>query len=201
MRVLACTGGIGSGKTYVSKIFFNMGIPVYYSDNRAKLLYNSNAFLLKQMVKLLGDDILKNGVLQRDVVAGKIFNNSKLLMQVESIVHPAVLNDFSNWKEHIVQNKEIGEIPFVIFESAIILEKPFVRSIADKILNVSAPLNLRVKRVMERDSICEEKVRVRLAAQWDDNKREAMADFIIFADGKRALLPQVLAVKEAMCKL
>ncbi|MEG2849198.1 MAG: dephospho-CoA kinase, partial [Bacteroidales bacterium] len=107
----------------------------------------------------------------------------------------------SNWKEHIVQNKEIGEIPFVIFESAIILEKPFVRSIADKILNVSAPLNLRVKRVMERDSICEEKVRVRLAAQWDDNKREAMADFIIFADGKRALLPQVLAVKEAMCKL
>ncbi|MEG0517708.1 MAG: dephospho-CoA kinase [Bacteroidales bacterium] len=201
MKVLACTGGIGSGKTYVVSVFANMGVPVYDSDDRAKLLYDRDSLLLEQMVSLLGREIVKNGVLQRDIVAGKIFNDKVLLTKVEEIVHPAVVRDFNDWKETIVQQREGTPAPFVIFESAIILEKPLVRRIADKILTVSAPLEMRVERVMRRDCVSQERVRERIAAQWDDNKRESMADFIIFADGKRALLPQIIAVVDTMRKL
>lgn len=201
MKVLACTGGIGSGKTYVASVFANMGVPVYDSDDRAKLLYSRDPLLLEQMVSLLGEEIIENGVLQRNIVAGKIFNDKVLLTKVEAIIHPAVVRDFNDWKETIVQQGEVTPAPFVIFESAIILEKPLVRGIADKILTVSAPLEVRIERVMRRDCVSQERVRERIAAQWDDNKRESMADFIIFADGKRALLPQIIAVADAMHKL
>lgn len=200
MKVLACTGGIGSGKTYVASVFACMGVPVYDSDYQAKLLYDRDSLLLEQMLSLLGSEILKNGVLQREIIACKIFNDKELLVKVERIVHPAVVRDFNDWKEQIVrQNGDIG-VPFVIFESAIILEKPLVRGIADKILTVSAPLEVRVERVMKRDCVSMERVMERIAVQWDDNKRESMADFIIFADGKRAVLPQVIAVEDAMRK-
>lgn len=201
MKILACTGGIGSGKTYISRIFSEMGIPVYHSDDRAKQLYDTNPVLLQKLVTLLGDDILKNGHLQKNVVASKIFNNAQLLEEIERIVHPAVLDDFNEWMRHIVQSADNKNIPFVVFESAIVLEKPVVRDIADKILTVSAPVEMRIERVMARDHISREKVLERMKVQWDDNKREALSDFIIFADCKTALLPQVLAIKEAMCKL
>jgi dephospho-CoA kinase len=86
-------------------------------------------------------------------------------------------------------------------ESAILLEKPLVRGCADKVLTVTAPLDLRIERVMARDKVERERVLERMAAQWSDEKRSSMADFIIFADGKRALLPQVRGVYDAMCAL
>lgn len=197
MKVLGCTGGIGSGKTYVSRIFAGMGIPVYHSDDRAKHIYNSDPRLLGRIAELLGGDVVRDGVLQIDLMASRIFNNRTLLDRVEQLVHPAVLEDFERWKEEIERNPEV-KAGFVVLESAILLEKPLVRSVADKILTISAPLELRVERVMRRDGVSHEKVMERILLQWDDRKREAMADFIIFADGERTLLPQVMAVVEAM---
>jgi dephospho-CoA kinase len=194
MRVLGCTGGIGSGKTYVSAIFGKMGVPLYNTDDRAKGLYDTDMELRSQLVALLGDDIVENGMIRRDIMAGKIFGNKELLSQVEMLVHPAVMRDFNRWK----QQMEESAPGFVIMESAILLEKPIVMEQVDKVLTVSAPLEVRIERVMARDNVDRSRVEARMAAQWSDELRESLADFIIFADGKRALLPQVEAVYDAM---
>ena len=196
MKVLGCTGGIGSGKSYVANIFNRMGIPVYDSDNRAKALYDEDMLLRAGMVELLGEEIIKDGAIQRAVIADKIFRNQALLQRVESLVHPAVVRDFCNWKESFGES-----VPFVIMESAILMEKPLVKGCADKILTVSAPLELRIERVIRRDGVDKERVLARMAAQWSDQERESLADFTIFADGKRALLPQIRGVYDAMVAL
>ena len=129
---LGCTGGIGSGKSYVSRIFAQLGYPVYFSDDRAKLLYDTDSRLLGQMVGLLGEDILKDGKLDRGIVASRIFGSKELLAKVESFVHPAVLEDFERWKGEICGKGNAPE--FVIFESAILLETPLVKGCADKVM-------------------------------------------------------------------
>ena len=225
MRVLGCTGGIGSGKSYVSAIFEKMGIPVYDSDSRAKALYDTDEQLREEMVALLGDEIIVDGFIQRPVIAAKIFGNAELLQEVEKLVHPAVMRDFKRWLREIeesvkknetvamVEREKIDEIdselvkcgdnipPFVILESAILLEKPIVLEQVDKSLVVTAPLELRIERVIQRDNTSRERVLDRLGAQWSDERRVALADFIIFADGKQALLPQIEDVYKAMCAL
>ena len=195
MKVLGCTGGIGSGKTYVSAIFGRMGVPLYNTDEKAKALYDTDMELRSALVELLGDDIIENGILRRDIMAGKIFGNKEMLAQVEMLVHPAVMRDFNRWKGEIEKLK----VPdFVIMESAILLEKPLVMANVDRVLTVSAPLDVRIERVMARDNVDRARVEARMAAQWSDERREALADFVIFADGKRALLPQIEAVCDAM---
>ena len=193
LLTLGCTGGIGSGKSYVSRIFVQLGYPVYFSDDRAKLLYDTDKKLLGQMVALLGEDILKDGRLDRGIVASRIFGNKELLAQVESFVHPAVLADFERWKENICRD-ENNTPDFVIFESAILLETPLVKSCADKIMTVVAPYELRIERVIKRDNASREQIEARIAKQWSDEQREALSDFIIFADSKQALLPQIACV-------
>lgn len=196
---LGCTGGIGSGKSYVSRIFAQLGYPVYFSDDRAKLLYDTDARLLGQMVGLLGEDILKDGKLDRGIVASRIFGDKELLAKVESFVHPAVLADFERWKEEICKDEKNGP-EFVIFESAILLETPLVRGCADKVMTVVAPYELRIERVMKRDNASRWQIEARIAKQWSDWQREALSDFIIFADSKQALLPQIACVIEKMKK-
>ena len=146
MKVLGCTGGIGSGKSYVSNIFHKMGVPLYCSDEMAKKLYDTDAHLREALLSLLGREIIENGVIRRDVMARKIFSSPKLLQMTEDLVHPAVMRDFGQWKE-----KQHGS-DFVIMESAIILQKPLVRRAADKILLVTAPEELRIERVIRRDN-------------------------------------------------
>ena len=194
---LGCTGGIGSGKSYVSRIFEQLGYPVYFSDDRAKLLYDTDEKLLCQMVGLLGEEILKDGRLDRGIVASKIFGNSGLLAKVESFVHPAVLADFERWKGEICRDEKNAP-EFVVFESAILLETPLVKGCADKIMTVVAPYELRIERVIKRDNASREQIEARIAQQWSDEQREALSDFIIFADSKQALLPQIACVIEKM---
>ena len=203
MKVLGCTGGIGSGKSFVSAIFGKMGIPVYDSDSRAKTLYDTDEQLRSELVALLGNEIIVNGVIQRPVIASKIFGNAELLQKVEKLVHPAVVRDFRKWVQIIERTVACGENipPFVIMESAILLEKPIVLEQVDKSLVVTAPLDLRIERVIQRDNTTRERVLERMGAQWSDERRIALADFIIFADGKQALLPQIEGVYKAMCEL
>lgn len=197
---LGCTGGIGSGKSFVSRIFAKLGYPVYFSDERAKMLYDTDGLLLEQLVELLGEDVLENGKINRAAMAGKIFGNGELLRKVESLVHPAVLRDFEKWKGEVCREAALqGNTPsFVIFESAILLESPLVRSCADKVLHIKAPYELRIERVMERDRATREQVEARIARQWSDAQRDVLSDFVIFADSKRALLPQIAEVIDKM---
>jgi dephospho-CoA kinase len=197
---LGCTGGIGSGKSFVSRIFAKLGYPVYFSDERAKMLYDTDGLLLEQLVELLGEDVLENGKINRAAMAGKIFGNGELLRKVESLVHPAVLRDFEKWKGEVCREAALqGNTPsFVIFESAILLESPLVRECADKVLHIKAPYELRIERVMERDRATREQIEARIARQWSDAQRDVLSDFVIFADSKRALLPQIAEVIDKM---
>lgn len=199
--VLACTGGIGSGKTFVAGIFEHIGVPVYYSDTMAKKLYSEDRAMVEALVRLLGDDVvdgvLDNGIprLEFKRFADKIFRDTTLKRRVEAIVHPAVLQNFEQWR-----NSHCGK-KYVIIESAIILELPIFNSIEKKVLAVIAPKELRIKRVMNRDNISEEMVLSRMRSQWSDRQRASMADFVIFADEKRPLIEQVLCVDEAMNRI
>ena len=131
----------------------------------------------------------------REEIAGK---SGEMLAKVESFVHPAVLADFERWKGEICGK---GNAPgFVIFESAILLETPLVKGCADKVMTVVAPYELRIERVMKRDNASREQIEARIAKQWSDGQREALSDFIIFADSKQALLPQIACVIEKMKK-
>lgn len=200
MLTLGCTGGIGSGKSYVSRILARLGYPVYFSDERAKMLYDTDPLLLEQITALLGEEVLEGGKINRRAMAGKIFGNETLLREVEGLVHPAVLRDFRNWKEAVSRElAAAGKKPaFVIFESAILLESNLVKGCADKVLHVKAPYELRIERVMRRDGATRGQVEERIARQWSDLQRDSMADFVIFADSKKALLPQIENVVRGM---
>jgi len=196
MFCFACTGGIGTGKSYVVKIFSALGIPAYIADDRAKELYKIDRNLLDRLVELLGDNIVVDGVLQKSVMAGIIFSNKELLMKVNQIVHPRLLEDFYEWRDE----QEKRGVDMIVYESAIFLETPTFRSIADKVIVVTAPVDVRIRRVIKRDNLEEKLVKQRINKQWSDEKRLEMADFVIFADGKRAVLPQILRIIDEVKK-
>lgn len=160
--MLAVTGGIGAGKSHVCRIFSSRhGIPVYDSDSHAKSLYDTDPVLLDKVRMIAGNDIISgDGKLLRSVLAAKIFNDASILSRVEAEVFPAVMRDFYNWKARME-----GSVSFVIIESAIFLAKPILYPMADKVLYVDAPLELRIARVMRRDGIARDAVFERISNQ------------------------------------
>ena len=186
LKTIVCTGGIGSGKSYFVKVLQKMGVPVYFSDQRAKELYSLDKQLARELAVLLGEDIFEDGLLRKEIMASKIFSDSTLLAEVNKLVHPKVLVDFDHWRNERKKNRDT----LVVLESAIYFETPIFHSVPDIVVVVSAPEELRVKRVMERDGIPEHRVRERMALQCSEEERLSGADFVIFADGKRAVLPQ-----------
>ena len=189
---LGLTGGIGSGKSYISQIFSTLGVPVYDADTKTKLLYDSDAELRAALVRLLGEEIFKDGILQKEIMAAKIFSHSDVLAAVNALVHPVVLRDFASWRA-----RQSG---YVILESAILAQTPFA-GVADKMLTVSTPMALRLERLQRRDQTEQQDQQRRIARQWSDEMREAKADFIIYSDGKSPLLPQVDKIHKAMLAL
>lgn len=196
MFCFACTGGIGTGKSYVVRIFSALGIPAYIADDRAKELYNTDKNILVKLVETLGEEILIDGKLQKSVMAQKIFSNKDLLNKVNQIVHPRLLEDFYDWREEQMRNG----VRIIIFESAIFLETPIFHLIADKVIVVTAPMDVRMKRIVKRDKISEELVKQRINRQWNDDRRLKKADYIIYTDGKRPVLPQVLQIIDEVKK-
>lgn len=169
--VLVITGGIGAGKSYVSRIFERKGIPVYDSDSRTKSLYDTDDVLLASLCSIIGSDIVNDGVLDKVLMASRIFSDKALLEEVEGVVFPSVIRDFMSWKSAFA-----GKVPFVIMESAIFLMKPVLAPVADKVLYVDAPFDVRVSRVMARDSVSADAVRSRMANQAD---LRGKADWVI----------------------
>lgn len=185
--IIGCTGGIGSGKTYVVKAFDGLGVPGYDCDARAKELYDEDAGLLADVAAIAGEDVIVDGRLDRGRLAARIFSDRDMLARIESVVHPAVTRDFYRWLE--VQNSKL-----VIFESAILLDKPYLRDMADFVLVVTAPEELRIERVMARDGLPREAVERRMANQMSDAERRAMADYILETNDRDAIIPQLLSI-------
>ncbi|MBQ2243520.1 MAG: dephospho-CoA kinase [Bacteroidales bacterium] len=188
MIVLAVTGGIGSGKTHIVNMFASMGVPVYFTDDRAKGLYDSSGELLVALQSILGEDIVQDGKLRKDIMAARLFADKSLLAKVEGVVHPAVIKDFLKWKG------EQKNVPFVIIESAIFLENPLLRPLADKVLVITSPIDLRIERVQRRSNLSREQILDRMDNQWSDSEREKWADYVIVSDENRALLPQIIGI-------
>ena len=189
-RVILCTGGIGSGKSCVVQAFRTLGIPSYDCDRSAKELYDRDPQLLSDVVKLTGPGVLDaEGRLDRAALAGRIFADPTMLARLEALVHPAVIRDFTGWKEG-------QESPLVVIESAILLEKPQFAGLYDCVVTVVAPEAVRIARVMARDGVSEEQVRRRMAAQWDDAARIAHADYVLENNDRQAMLPVLIDIIE-----
>lgn len=189
-RVILCTGGIGSGKSCVVRAFEVMGIPFYDCDAAAKDLYDRDPELLEEVVKLVGRGVIgEDGRLDRSALAGRIFADPALLASLESLVHPAVIRDFEKWKES-------REEPVVVIESAILLEKRLPGKVYDYVLAVTAPEDVRIRRVVLRDGTTEDKVRQRMAAQWSDERRASCADFILENNDLQPMLPAIIEILE-----
>jgi len=187
MKVLAITGGIGSGKSFIVNMFSVLGVPVYIADDRTKSLYFTDKNLHEKLNKLFGEEIIENGILRKEFMSNKIFNDIELLKQIEQLVHPAVIKDFLRWKEI---ERHFGT-HFVIFESAIFLENKTFRLLADDILLVTAPLETRIQRVMKRDGISKEQILLRMNNQWTENQMKKFMNYEINNDGQTKLLPIV----------
>lgn len=188
MKTVALTGGIGSGKTAVCSILSSMGVPVYDSDSRARRLYDEKPDLVPDIERSLLEAGVKatlrtaGGKLDRKALAGIVFSSQHLRDIVESLVHPAVLDDFKEWKsrQENLPWQGPGKVPFVVIESAIITKKPLFRSLPDKVVEVRAASELRLKRVMKRDGAPEEEVVGRMKAQEGE---ETAPDAVILNDG------------------
>ena len=171
MKIVALTGGIGSGKSTVAEMFKALGVPVYNSDKEAKTLLNSSEKLQKDLILLLGEEAYLDKKLNKTYVAEKIFGNRTLLQKMNEIIHPAVRKDFLRWTGK-------RKAPYVIQEAAIIFESGNQHNY-DVIILVTAPQNTRIERVMRRDGISREQVLARMDNQWSDAEKIALSDFII----------------------
>lgn len=177
MLTLGITGGIGSGKTYVAGLMERRGVPVYYTDTAARRLMNTDEGIREALTALIGADAyLPGGGLDKAVVAAYLFADSRHAGQVNGIVHPAVRRDFRLWAAR-------QTAPIVAMECAILFESGF-DTLVDAVVAVCAPVEVRIRRAMQRDSATEVQVRARMAAQWTDDERRARANYIIYNDGR-----------------
>jgi dephospho-CoA kinase len=192
---IGITGGIGSGKSTVCKIFAILGVPIYYADDRAKWLMEHNPDLVTGIKNLFGEDAyLADGVLNRPLIAAAAFNDPAKLNQLNGLVHPQVFEDGSAWQ------REHDHFPYTLREAALIFESGIYKHL-DKVITVYAPLELRLQRVMARDNTTEEAVKARIARQLPDEEKVRQSQFVILNDGQKSLIPQVMAIhQEIMMK-
>jgi dephospho-CoA kinase len=189
MLKIGITGGIGSGKTTVCKVFETLGVPVFYADDEARKILQSNN-VVDLIKSFFGSSIVdENGKIDRLKLALEVFNDENKLKRLNSIIHPEVAKVFNAWVENHKESK------YVIKEAAILFESGANKGL-DKTVNVEAPLELRLERVMRRDNASEEKVLQRMKNQLSDEERKKLADYIIINDEKSAVLPQVIKLHE-----
>lgn len=187
MIKIAITGGIGSGKSYVSHLLEDMHVPVYNADNEAKRLMVSDEEIRRGLVELLGIDVYRDGVLDKKRLASYLFSDASHTLRVNEIVHPCVRKDFVRWVECQTECEVVG------MESAILYEAGFEDTV-DAVVMVYAPVQLRIQRAMYRDGATEEQVRARMSVQMDDGEKCRRADFVVVNDGSRPLGPQLTEI-------
>ena len=187
MNVIGLTGGIGSGKSTVATIFKLLDVPVYNSDDRAKLLMEQNPEIKNALIQHFGEDVyFEGGSLNRKHLAEIIFENEDALQWINALVHPIVAMDFDIWK-----TKQIHS--FVIKETALLIETLRLQ-IVDKIIVVKASKALRLSRVERRDQLSESDVLKRMENQIEDEQRIMLADYIIENNGDKSLIRQTLEI-------
>ena len=191
MKKIGITGNIGSGKSFVCKMFESLGIPVFYSDDETKKLYLISS-VKELIIKRFGTEVyFEDGTLNKKLLSYHLFKNEDAMKFIESVLYPALNQHFDEWCEQ-------QTTPYVLYESAILFEKNY-RKFFDKIIFVSAPEDIRLQRVMKRDDCTEENVRSRMRLQLSEETKISKADFVIYNDGTKPVEPQVMAINKLLC--
>ena len=191
MKKVGITGNIGSGKSYVCKIFESLGIPVFYSDDETKKLYLIPS-VKELIINRFGAEVyFYDGTLNRKLLSYHLFKNDEAMKFIESVLYPALNKHFDEWCE-------LQKSQYVLYESAILFEKNYLKYF-DKIIFVSASEDIRLQRVMKRDDCTEENVRSRMRLQMNEETKISRADYVIYNDGIKAVEPQVEAINKLLC--
>jgi len=178
------TGGIGAGKTLVCRIISAMGYPVFYSDKESKKILNSDPVVKAAILDLFGAQAYQNNELNRSFIAEQVFSNPEQLVRLNAIAHPAVRNAFEKW---IIEQ----DSPLIFNEAAILFETGIYKNYDATVL-VTAPIEVRISRVIARDRTDETSVRSRMDKQWTDDQKRTLADFEIVNNEDNFLIPQLL---------
>lgn len=195
MLKIGITGNIGSGKTTVSKVFEILGVPVFYADDAAKEVMVTDDILIDGLKEAFGDcAYFDDGSLNRKHIANIVFNDTAQLAKLNSLVHPAVFRAFDTW------SAEITGVPYILKEAALLFESTSYM-VCNKNIMVTAPLELRIKRVMQRDDLTREEILSRDSRQFSEEKKTGMADFVIRNDDTELVIPQVLKLHELFLSL
>lgn len=194
MKIVGITGGIGSGKSVVCKVFEQLGIPVYEADSAAKLLYDKYPELKQSIKELVSEDAIdKNGNINKKKLAEIVFNDDEKLAVLNKLVHPLVKLDFKNWVE------SHKGFPYLIKEAAILFESGANKD-CDIVITVVSPIELRVERVRQRDKKTKAEIEAIISRQLSEEELIKRSDFVIYNDEKQMVIPQVLKVHEGLSK-
>jgi dephospho-CoA kinase len=190
---IGLTGGLGSGKSTVAYIFEVLGVPVYYADVASKRLMNVDKKVKEAVQTAFGKEVYPQGKLDRKYLAEIVFNDENKLARLNSIVHPATLQDAADWMDK-------QTTPYAIKEAALIFESRSHKFL-DYVIGVKAPLPLRLQRAIKRDKITNEEAMARISQQMNEEDKLELCDYIIVNDEQQMLIPQVLALHEKFLRL
>ena len=199
MLRIGITGGIGSGKTTVSRIFEVLGVPVYYADDAAKRLMNEDEQLQQKIIDHFGQEIFVSKQLNRKLLASIVFNAPEKLSLLNALVHPVTIADAEEWMKKISETGN-KKTPYAIKEAALLFESGGQKKL-DYVIGVNAPYKLRLQRAMQRDNISKEEVEARMQKQMDETKKMNLCNFIITNDEVQMLIPQVVELHNKLFKM
>jgi dephospho-CoA kinase len=191
MIKVGVTGGIGSGKSIVCRVFESMGIPVYYADIHSKRLVDTEPEIREKLTGLFGPGIYTGNTLNRPRFATVIFADQRQLNAANRIIHPYVREDFNRWAQGYADKKYVIEEAAILFESG-------GNTFVDKCITIVSPVEMRIRRILERPGMTTERIRDIIANQWPDEKKAAYADYVIVNDEKSLLLPQILLIHQQL---
>ncbi len=193
MLKVGITGGIGSGKSLVARMFEVLGIPILHADDTAKYLMQHDADLMASISRVFGTEVYQNGRLNRPFLASVVFADKEKLAQLNSLVHPAVLRYGQQWAES-------QSSPYTLKEAAIFFESGSYKDM-DKMVGVYAPYEMRLQRAMQRDHASEDSIKQRMAQQMDEEEKMKRCDYIIQNDGSVSVISQVLELHQVFCAM
>lgn len=190
---IGITGGIGSGKTSVCRVFNVLGIPVYSADTEAKRIMSSDSDIMEKVRKIARKDVYSTGTLDRIELAKLIFNDQSILKQINRIVHPVVFENFKAWTKTIIAD-------YVILEAAILFESD-ASGVVDKTILVVAPVEQRIERVIRRNNLTKEQVLERIRNQMTDEDKIKLSDYVVNNSEHEMIIPRILKIHAEILSL
>ncbi len=190
MKVVGVTGGIGAGKSMVCSVFATLGVPIFNADLEAKKLYDDHPELLISLREIFGNEIFKNGILDKKRLAELVFSDGLKLEHLNQLVHPLVAQSFLAWKKK-------QRAPYIIREAAILIESKTFED-CDHIILISAPESLKIQRTMQRSGLCSDQVKSRMKEQLTDEQRRPFCDFEVLNDEQQMILPMISFIHQQL---